>query len=174
MFTVSIEIAAQQSVLDALAHKLENMNPFFTGFGEDMMERAKRRFATATAPDGQRWEANSPVTIMRYLQSRGAFSAKTGKITAKGQTMASSKKPLKGATGDLARQFFTDVTNDTLTFGNSMIYAAMQHYGGTKAQFPNLWGDIPARPFMPITSSGQLDPSEVTLLTQQLSDYLAG
>jgi phage gpG-like protein len=23
------------------------------------------------------------------------------------------------------------------------------NFGGKKAQFPNLWGDIPARPFMP-------------------------
>lgn len=172
MFTITIEIGGSPDVLAALEQKLRNMNPFLTGFGEDMIERTKRRFSTATDPDGQPWVANSQATIMNYLQRRGAFSAKTGKISAKGQAMAVSKKPLQGVTRDLARQLFSNAASDSLTLGNSMVYAAMQQYGGKKAQFANLWGDIPARRYMPISSSGQLDQAEVTLMIDQLRDYL--
>lgn len=172
MLTITIEIGGNPDVLTALGQKLQNMNPFLTGFGEDMIERTKRRFATATDPNGQPWAANSQATVMNYLRRRGAFSAKTGKITAKGQTMAGSKKLLQGITRDLARQLFSNAADDSLTLGNSMVYAAMQQYGGKKAQFPNLWGDIPARRYLPISSSGQLDQVEVTQLINQLRDYL--
>lgn len=42
---------------------------------------------------------------------------------------------------------------DGVTWGTSVIYARMMHYGGTKAAFPNLWGDIPARPFLGMNDS---------------------
>ena len=37
---------------------------------------------------------------------------------------------------------------DGVKWGTDVIYARMMHYGGTKALFPHLWGDIPARPFL--------------------------
>lgn len=170
----TVELNAPGEVFASLNGKLGNLQPFLTGFGEDMMERTKRRFSSATAPDGTRWAPNTRVTIMRYLTSRGAFSGKTGKISAKGQSLAISKLPLQGVTRSLARQFFSDATDDTLTMGNTMIYAAMMHFGGKRATYPALWGDIPARPYMPLTASGDLDPTEAELLTSQLGDYLLG
>ena len=50
------------------------------------------------------------------------------------------------------RQLSYQSRPDQLLFGSSMEYAAMHQFGGTKAQFPNLWGDIPARPFLGITA----------------------
>jgi phage gpG-like protein len=38
-----------------------------------------------------------------------------------------------------------------------MPYAAMQNFGGTKAEFPHLWGDIPARAFFPDKARGLPD-----------------
>lgn len=37
---------------------------------------------------------------------------------------------------------------DGVKWGTNVVYARMMHYGGTKAMFPHLWGDIPARPFL--------------------------
>ncbi len=48
-----------------------------------------------------------------------------------------------------------------------MVYAAMQNFGGTKAEFPNLWGDIPARPFFPNAEQGL--PEE---LSQEIANVL--
>jgi phage gpG-like protein len=36
-------------------------------------------------------------------------------------------------------------------------YAAMMQFGGTRAAFPNLWGNIPARPFMGLSDENQTD-----------------
>ncbi|MFK3602796.1 hypothetical protein [Pseudomonas sp. AP19] len=39
--------------------------------------------------------------------------------------------------------------------GSDKPYAAMMQFGGG-ADFPHLWGDIPARPFLPMDAKGNL------------------
>jgi phage gpG-like protein len=34
-----------------------------------------------------------------------------------------------------------------------MAYTNMMQFGGTKSQFPHLWGDIPARPFVGVSDA---------------------
>ena len=48
-----------------------------------------------------------------------------------------------------------------------MEYAAMQQFGGIKSEFPHLWGDIPARPFLGVSES---DAEEILAIVH---DYLA-
>ncbi len=156
----------------ALQGKVEDMTPVLAAIGEDMTERIKMRFGTATGPDGTRWKSNAASTLLNYLQKRGGFSKKTGRITAKGQQLASNKRPLQGDSGDLARQIFPEASSDELSVGSTMIYAAMQHFGGKKAEFPKLWGDIPARPFFPITPAGELYQSEADEIVDRISQYL--
>jgi phage gpG-like protein len=52
-------------------------------------------------------------------------------------------------TGRLKGSFAHVATNSHVEITTDVEYAAMMNFGGTKAQFPNLWGDIPARPFFP-------------------------
>ncbi|MES2146141.1 MAG: phage virion morphogenesis protein [Pseudomonadota bacterium] len=47
-------------------------------------------------------------------------------------------------------------------------YAAMMQFGGTKAQFPNLWGNIPARPYLGFSDDN------VTDITRIIGDWLEG
>jgi phage gpG-like protein len=171
---IEVQDQAVMAALTALRDKVDNMSPVALAIGEDMAERIKGRFGTATAPDGTRWKSNAQVTLMNYLNKKGgAFSPKTGKILAKGQQLAASKRPLQGESGDLARQIVYEATGSEVTVGSTMIYAAMQHFGGKKSEFPKLWGDIPARPFLPVTSSGELYPSEVEAIVDQIRQYLA-
>lgn len=170
---IEVSSAAVLGMLGQLRAKVDNVEPFLIGMGEDMVEGIKQRFVTATAPDGTPWRVNSPVTMQNYIAQRGGRSKKTGKINAKGAKLAASKRPLQGQSGDLARQFSYLVTSGTtLTVGSSMRYAAMHQYGGTKAQFPHLWGDIPARPFFPVQKDGKLYPQEETKIVDRLREYL--
>ena len=169
---IQLDDADVRSALARLASAGQNLSPVLQAIGDDVMERAKRRFSTATGPDGTPWRANARSTIEAFIQARGGFG-KRG-INAKGQALAISKKPLQGQTGDLARQFHVAVAGDSVTVSNSMVYAAMQQFGGKKSQFPNLWGDIPARPFFPITAEEELYPRERESILAQLNDYLAG
>ncbi len=47
--------------------------------------------------------------------------------------------------------------NNALEIGSPKKYAAMQQFGGTKADFSHLWGGIPARPFLGISNQDETD-----------------
>jgi phage gpG-like protein len=172
MATIDFQDSEVQRALNVLQERIEHARPFLLGLGEDMVERSKQRFATATAPDGTPWQGNSAVTMRRYIESRGGVSRKTGQVNAKGNKLAVAKRPLQGVSGDLARQLFHQADDTTMEMGSSMIYAAIQHFGGTKAQFQHLWGSIPGRPFLPLDNSGNLYSIERAAIIEAVLAYL--
>jgi phage virion morphogenesis protein len=154
---IEVKVDSRQ-VLDALKNlerKTGNLRPALKEIGEDLMESTKRRFATSTAPDGTPWEANSPVTIARYLGQTGGNYKKDGSLTKRGAGRAGSKNPLIGETKELSSSIGYQVTANTVAVGSPMEYAAMQQFGGKKSEFPHLWGDIPARPFLGLSDDDE-------------------
>lgn len=118
------------TALQDLQRSTGDLRPALAEIGEVLIESTKQRFVSQTGPDGQPWPENSPVTIER-----------------KGRN-----QPLIDITGNLMDAIYYNlVGNDALEIGSPMQYAAMQQFGGTKAEFPFLWGDIPARPFLGIS-----------------------
>lgn len=167
----------------------DNFGPVFKAIGEDLVKSTKKRFASATAPDGTPWEPNTEVTLMEYLRIRSGIFAKytnlktrkeglvrvgdkkgyyrkDGRLAKKGIDAMMRKRPLAGETGALATQIHYQVIGNTLEIGSSMEYAAMQQFGGRRAEFPNLWGDIPARPFLGLSAADKNG------IDQTIADYL--
>lgn len=70
--------------------------------------------------------------------------------------------------GQLAASISSFADDNTATVGSNKVYAAMMHFGGKKSEFPHLWGDIPARPFLTIPESGQ------DTMLRHTSQYLNG
>lgn len=133
--------------LNRLIDRAKNPRPVLAEIGEDMAEATKRRFSTAKAPDGTPWAANSATTLARY--SDMFARKKDGTLKKKDQAKIAGKKPLAGETGALATKINYQITDDnTVGIGSPMVYAAMQNFGGQKSDFPHLWGNIPARPFL--------------------------
>ncbi len=149
MITIQVNDRQVLDLLAELSRKCANLKPAMKEIGEDLMASTKARFATARAPDGTPWEANSPVTIDRYL---GVFSGsykKDGSLSKRGTARTAAKKPLTGETKALQTTINYQLDgNSSVRIGSPMVYAAMQQFGGTKAQWLHLWGDIPARPFL--------------------------
>jgi len=137
------------TALQNLERATGNLRPALTEIGEVLKESTKQRFGSQTSPGGQHWPANSPVTIER-----------------KGRN-----QPLTGETGILMDTInYYPVGNDTLEIGSPMGYAAMQQFGGTKGEFPHLWGDIPDRPFLGVSED---DKDEIlSIINRHLSDAL--
>ncbi|MFM9881238.1 MAG: phage virion morphogenesis protein [Burkholderiaceae bacterium] len=161
---VSIKINDKQvlQVLGQLTARAKNLRPAFAEIGEDVVESTKARFATATAPDGKPWQANSQVTIDRYLGLFKNSRKKDGTLSKAGQTRSAGKLPLTGETKSLRTTINYQLKGDNgVAIGSPKVYAAMQQFGGTKAKFPNLWGDIPARPFLGISSADQANILEI-------------
>lgn len=157
MLKITFNDGIAQKALDQLMGAVLNTRPAFVEIGEELIEVSKQSFATSSSPSGQAWLPNRPSTIAAYMGQLSGNYKKDGSLSKNGAQRMASKKPLLGLTKDLSRQFSYVATDNGVVVSNSMVYAAMQHFGGSKAEFPNLWGDIPARPFMPMDSSGNAD-----------------
>lgn len=152
MITVKVDDRSLLNTLNRLTAKATNMRPAFAEIGEDLAESTKRRFATATGPNGTPWAANSPVTVARYLGQFSSSFKKDGSLSKAGASRGGSKKPLTGETRTLGRTInYQLIGSNGVSIGSPADQAAMMQFGGTKSQFPHLWGDIPARPFLGIS-----------------------
>lgn len=157
MIDITIRDSGTRAALDRLLAGIQNTEPAMRAIGEYIMELSKRSFEKSASPSGMRWAPNTQTTILRYLNQSGGNTRRDGRLSARGAQRAAGKKPLIGQSKDLSRQFSYVANGNSVTISNTMVYAAMQQFGGTKGQFPHLWGSIPARPFMPVDARGVLD-----------------
>lgn len=158
LITVKID---DQSALAALA-KIRaagiNPRPLLLEIGEDLMATTKQRFQSSTAPDGSKWDKNSPATMARWLSAKSNHK-KSGGLSKRGQAKAASKKPLIGKSKRLSSSITYIVGGNMLQVGSPMIYASTQQFGAGKGEFgttrrgsPIPWGDIPAREFLGLSA----------------------
>jgi phage virion morphogenesis protein len=135
-----------QAALQRLIASTTNPRPALLAIGETLTETTKHRFASKTDPDGNRWEDNSDVTQWALK-----------KLPAGGYEMKGRNDPLvdHGALGNTIT--YQLLGNDGVMIGSPMEYAAMMQFGGSKSEFPQLWGDIPARPFLGISEEDKTE-----------------
>lgn len=134
MAEVEIDDRRIRAALHDLHRAVGDLSPAFREIGEVLVESSKKRFETGTGPDGNPWAENKPSTIARK---------------------GSGKPPLIDSGTLMNEIHFRLVGNDELEINNPMEYAAMMQFGGTKAEFPHLWNDIPARPFFGISDDDE-------------------
>ncbi len=136
---------------DEILHRLQGlvfdnkkMQKFARLAGAEMVNSTEERFA------GQHDLQRSP-----WLPSKRA-------IEQGGKTLRD--------TGRLMASLTYIATPDGVTWGTNVVYARMMHYGGAKAMFPHLWGDIPARPFLGMNAN---DNASITnIINRILEDSL--
>lgn len=179
--TLTSDDARVVTVLDRIAAGVDEPAALLGKIGQDLVESTKQRFVTGTAPDGTRWAPNTQATFEAYLHrisgayskegertgTRRGFANKDGRLGAKGVAAVMGKRPLVGEGRALSTQIYDEVSGVVLFVGSPEVYAAMQQFGGSKAEFPNLWGDIVARPFLGVSDS------DAVAIEQTAEDYLA-
>lgn len=133
MITLNINTRELEQGLKRLERAAVNLKPVFEDMGQHLVNSTRRRFEEGEAPDGTPWAENSPVTL----------AAKPG------------EQPLVGESRLLSTEIHDEASPSKLLVGSNKEYAAMQQFGGKKAQFPHLWGDIPARPFMGVSDDDE-------------------
>ena len=170
---IKVEIDDRQitKVLGELARAAQDLTPALEDIGDALINSTRARFDSETGPEGQRWAPNSDVTLMRYLQRLGGVgkrrTAGGGRnLTKKGVAALGAKKILRDS-GDLADLLRKRVEGNALEVGTDRPYGAMMQFGGTKAKWPHLWGDIPARPFLGLSDSDE------AMVLEILRDHLA-
>lgn len=133
------------AALKRLEANTGNLAPALKDIGEEMIESTKQRFKDKKGPDGEAWPLNTPTTIERKGHDDVLIG---GNLHEDGVSFS------KG--GTLGEQIFYQlVGDDALEWGSPLEYAAMQQFGGTQAEFPFLWGDIPERPYLGISAEDE-------------------
>jgi phage virion morphogenesis protein len=151
MFSVEIKDQAVTAALMRASEQMDDMTPLFMRIGDLLVSSTKDRFVAGTAPDGSKWAPKSQTTLKKY------GSPKSNRVDV---------RPLFGPSGMLSSQIYSDEGDDYVAVGSNRPYAAMMQLGGTKAQFPHLWGDIPARPFLGISEEDSVN------IAGRIADYM--
>jgi len=161
MYKVQVTDASAIDAFNRLIAFGENPQGALLAIGETvLLPFTRERFTTSTDPYGEPWEQNSDTTLRAALHRSGKNFTKKGALSKRGTAVLAGKKPLIGESKSLSTQFaYRVIGDDMVTLSSLMVYAAMQNFGGSKAEFPNLWGDIPARQIFPDQERGL--PGEV-------------
>ncbi|UDM07822.1 phage virion morphogenesis protein [Halomonas sp. NyZ770] len=126
MITINANTDAIERAITDLISKGDDLTAPMKSIGEEMVNRTQQRFRDKEAPDGTPWAPNAPSTEKRKGHDR----------------------VLEGESRQLAKQFSYSASSEGVEWGSLMVYGPMMHWGGTKAEFPHLWGDIPGREFV--------------------------
>ena len=158
--------------LKGFVNRGQHLGPVLKEIGDDLTESTKQRFATATDPNGQPWAPNSALTLARY--SSMFARKKDGAFTKASAAKLASKKPGTGETSALKSTINYQVHgDDAVGIGSPMVYASTFHYGAQSGEFgfgmyatrqgsfPIPWGNIPARPFLGLSSADKINVAEL-------------
>lgn len=155
---IRVDDTPVQSVLAAAMQRLADKTPAMRAIAGVLLEETGRNFAAQGRPA---WQPLSPATIARRSKS-GHWPGQMLRVSGR---LASSITPQYSAV--------------MAAIGTNVKYAATQQFGAAQGQFgrdkrnhPIPWGNIPARPFLPITAEQQLQPAAVTAVMAVLNDFL--
>jgi phage virion morphogenesis protein len=102
-----------------------------------------------------KWKALSEVTVHMRLGGSKAYK-KDGKLTAAAQRRKDAGLRILQDTGQLASSVTTRSDTSSATIGSNLVYAAIHQFGGDAGRGKKV--SIPARPYLPITADGELQP----------------
>ena len=138
MITVELNHDRLQSALRQVEWAVGDVAPLMRGIAAELASQTEENFEEEGRPD---WADLSDTTTERRAK-KGNWPGQILQISSAG----------------LAASVTSHSDNNSALVGSNKPYAAMMHFGGTKSDFPYLWGDIPGRPFLPMDTEGQLQP----------------
>ena len=139
MVTIKIKNDTITPALEALARQMGDMSDVMNDIGMALVASSEKRLDAGVSPVGSAFAPRSPVTIKVYQRRGISFGGVLHK------------------SGKLRQNIFHTYGPEHVEIGSVEPYAAMMQFGGTQAQFPNLWGNIPARPFLGVSDQDETD-----------------
>ena len=142
MSGVAVEIGSRQlaGLLEELRRRVADPVPALEEIGAGLEELVRLGFHDSRDPWGGEWAGLRPVTLARRRKGRGAGAA----------------RPLRDS-GNLMNSITSRAQRDRVVVGTAVEYAPTHQYGARRGQYgrtrrgaPVPWGDVPARPFLPL------------------------
>ena len=129
-----------------------DMTPLMRDIGEHLLNTTRQRFRDQEDPEGQDWKPLSAVTLARKTKNQNKILTQEG---------------------DLRGSINYRAARDHVKIGSSRIYANTHQFGAAKGVFgktkrgaPIPWGDIPARPYLGVSSEDRAAIGDI------VNDYL--
>ncbi|HFL2071832.1 phage virion morphogenesis protein [Pseudomonas aeruginosa] len=152
MINIDLEHQRVQQALARVEWAVGELAPLMRGIAAELASITEENFENE-GQSGEPWPALSEVTTNRRELAR----------TWPGQM-------LQVTAGGLAASITTQATDSSALVGSNKPYAAMMFFGGRREDFPHLWDDIPARPYLPMDTEGNLQSeAEEAILDLALS-----
>ena len=155
--TINLDASELERVLHNAANHLTDTAPLMQDISRALESETLLRFHFGGRPA---WAGLSPVTLARRARGGGAILQDTGEL--KGSIKATH-------------------TNDTASVGSNLKYAPTHQFGAKQGEFgrsdrntPLPWGDIPARPFIPMDKNGDISYDGFLAVREVVNGYLAG
>ncbi|MDR1946444.1 MAG: phage virion morphogenesis protein [Desulfovibrio sp.] len=157
MYTIEVNDTEMKSAIEGLRGFNSALPSVLHGLGGVLSAAVERGFQEESDPvTGAPWAELSPVTL-----ARREAAGHSGKILQ--------------VKGDLAASFNASVSGDTVSVGTNKIYATTMHFGARQGQFgrtrrggPIPWGNIPARPILPVDEQGGMNAED----KEEIADVL--
>ena len=151
---IGIRVDTSGLRLEELQQRLSNLKPAMDAIGAAILTEVDLGFKEQRDPWGGAWAPLSPITTLPMRR--------------KGKGRGGNK--ILRNNGDLANSFSHQATAKSVTVGTMDIRSGTHQFGAKKGAYgatrrggPIPWGDIPARPMLPIRGS-QVDLPEATRL----------
>ena len=154
--TINFDTTELDRVLQHASQQLTNTEPLMEDISRALESETLLRFHFGGRPA---WAGLSPLTIARRRGGAGAILQDTG---------------------ELKRSIKATHTEDTASVGTNLKYAPTHQFGAKMGQYghtaksPIPWGDIPARPFIPIDKNGDISYDGFLVVREVVNGYLAG
>jgi len=138
MFTIELEHHHLQQTLNKVEWAIGDLAPLMRGIAAELANQTEENFENEGRPQ---WPELSDTTT-EHRAKQGHWPGQILQVSAAG----------------LAASITTHATDSSALIGSNKPYAAMMQFGGYQTDFPHLWGDIPGRPYLPMSVEGQLQP----------------
>lgn len=138
MITVELNSPRLQALLRNVEWAVGDLEPLMRAIAAELASQTEENFEEEGRPE---WDDLSETTTSRRAKN-GNWPGQMLQVSAAG----------------LAASIVTESDDSSALVGSNKPYAAMMQFGGDKADFPHLWGDIPARPYLPMDADGVLQP----------------
>ena len=154
--TINLDTSELERVLHNAANHLTHTAPLMEDISRALLSETMMNFQLGGRPA---WAGLSPLTIARRRGGAGAILQDTG---------------------ELKRSIKATHSNDTATIGTNLVYAPTHQFGAKMGQYghtaksPIPWGNIPARPFIPIDKNGDISHDGFLAVREVVNGYLAG
>ena len=154
--TINFDASELERVLHNAANHMTHTAPLMEDISRALLSETMMNFQLGGRPA---WAGLSPLTIARRRGGAGAILQDTG---------------------ELKRSIKATHSNDTATVGSNLKYAPTHQFGARQGEFgrsdrntPLPWGNIPARPFIPMDKNGDISYDGFLAVREVVNSYLA-